>query len=144
MTKSKKCKPREVLTFGAFDELHPGHLHLLKRAREYGDRLVVALARDSVIKELKGHAPTQNFKKRKEALLETNLVDQVHRGDHRLGNYRVLSIERPDVIALGHDQDELEADLEKWMKKFSVPLPIVRIEAFKPGKFKSSIIRKKS
>ncbi len=142
MTENKECKPREVLVFGAFDELHPGHLHFLKRARDFGDRLVVALARDKIILELKGHKPTYTFDERKADLEKTGLVDQVHKGDHALGNYRVLSIERPDVIALGHDQEDLEKDLKRWMVKYSVPIPLVHLDAFKPEEYKSSLRRR--
>lgn len=34
---------KTVLTFGVYDLLHIGHILLFKRARELGDRLVVAV-----------------------------------------------------------------------------------------------------
>jgi len=37
---------RIVLTYGTFDLFHPGHVQLLKRARELGSRLVVGLSTD--------------------------------------------------------------------------------------------------
>lgn len=37
---------RTVLTYGTFDVLHIGHVNLLKRAREMGDRLIVGLSSD--------------------------------------------------------------------------------------------------
>lgn len=35
-----------VITYGTFDLLHYGHINLLKRAKEYGDYLIVALSSD--------------------------------------------------------------------------------------------------
>ena len=37
---------KRILTYGTFDLLHYGHIRLLKRARELGDYLIVALSTD--------------------------------------------------------------------------------------------------
>ncbi len=37
---------KRVITYGTFDLLHYGHINLLRRAREQGDYLVVALSTD--------------------------------------------------------------------------------------------------
>ena len=34
---------KRVITYGTFDLLHYGHINLLKRAKQYGDYLIVAL-----------------------------------------------------------------------------------------------------
>lgn len=38
--------PKTVLTYGTFDLFHIGHLNLLERAAELGDRLIVAVSTD--------------------------------------------------------------------------------------------------
>lgn len=35
---------KRVITYGTYDVLHYGHINLLKRARELGDYLIVALS----------------------------------------------------------------------------------------------------
>lgn len=35
---------RRVITYGTFDLLHYGHINILKRAKEQGDCLIVALS----------------------------------------------------------------------------------------------------
>jgi glycerol-3-phosphate cytidylyltransferase len=37
---------KKVITYGTFDLLHHGHIHLLRRARALGDHLTVALSTD--------------------------------------------------------------------------------------------------
>lgn len=37
---------KRVITYGTFDLIHYGHINLLKRAKELGDYLIVALSTD--------------------------------------------------------------------------------------------------
>ena len=43
-----------VFTSGCFDLLHVGHLRSLEQAQSMGDRLIVAVNRDEVVRLLKG------------------------------------------------------------------------------------------
>ena len=45
---------RVVFTNGCFDLLHPGHVRLLERASEHGERLIVAINSDESVRDLKG------------------------------------------------------------------------------------------
>ena len=51
---------RIVLTNGAFDLLHVGHVRALKDAKSHGDVLVVAINADESVRRLKGEG-LQNF-----------------------------------------------------------------------------------
>src|SRR5438270_12944785 len=48
-----------VFTNGCYNNLHPGHIRLLERARSLGDVLILALNTDSSVQRLKG--PSRPF-----------------------------------------------------------------------------------
>ena len=73
-SKNKKI----VMTNGCFDILHPGHIHLLKNAKNLGDILVVAINSDESVKILKGNSrPINDLKTRIKNLETLNVVDYV-------------------------------------------------------------------
>jgi rfaE bifunctional protein nucleotidyltransferase chain/domain len=70
--------PGKVLVGGAFDILHYGHIHFLKKAKALGDYLIVALESDKNIKRLKGEKrPIHGQSQRREMLESLRFVDQV-------------------------------------------------------------------
>lgn len=71
---------RTVLTYGTFDLFHPGHVALLKRARELGTRLVVGLSTDE-FNALKGKQSVMSFEDRKSVLESCRYVDEVFAED---------------------------------------------------------------
>ena len=94
---------RVAFTNGVFDLLHPGHVDVLRGARERGDALVVGLNSDSSVKRLKGpERPVRSEAERAYVLaaLETVDVVTVFEEDTPLELVRFL---RPDVIVKGGD-----------------------------------------
>ncbi len=67
---------RRILTYGTFDLLHYGHIRLLKRAKERGDYLVVALSTDEFNK-IKGKKAYHDYETRKKMLESIRYVDLV-------------------------------------------------------------------
>lgn len=67
-----------MLVGGCFDVLHFGHINFLKKARELGNHLIIALESDKNIKRLKGAGrPIHNQNQRKEALESLRFVDEI-------------------------------------------------------------------
>lgn len=65
-------------TNGCFDLIHPGHVQLLRRAKEACGRLVVALNTDASVQRLKGpERPVQNEGARSVVMAALNSVDLV-------------------------------------------------------------------
>src|SRR5262245_9216211 len=68
---------RNVITFGTFDVFHVGHLRLLSRAKEMGDRLVVGVSSDELNVSKKGHPPVFPQIERMEIVAALKVVDDV-------------------------------------------------------------------
>jgi glycerol-3-phosphate cytidylyltransferase len=67
---------RTILTYGTFDLFHPGHVALLRRAKELGTRLVVGLSTDE-FNALKGKKSVMSYEDRKTVLQSCRYVDLV-------------------------------------------------------------------
>jgi len=132
---------KTVMAFGTFDILHPGHLHFLRSARNLGDFLFVVVARDSTVRQLKGRNPQNNEKERLENVRALDFVDRAVLGSEGSDKYCIINRNRPDVICLGYDQGFFADNLEKELKKVGMKTEVVRLKAYKPHKFKTSIIK---
>lgn len=130
----------KALAFGTFDVFHPGHEHYLDTAASYGD-LTVVVARDGTVMKVKGRPPLKDENVR--------LADLQAAGYNAvLGSesdkYAILSEIRPDVICLGYDQQAFTDKLAEACEARGLKTKIVRIDAFHPEKYKSSILNKLS
>ena len=67
---------KKVITYGTFDVLHYGHINLLKRAKNLGDYLIVALSSDEFNK-IKNKESFYTFEQRKMILEACRYVDLV-------------------------------------------------------------------
>ena len=87
---------------GTFDILHIGHINLLRRARELGDRLVVGLSSDEFNRG-KHKSSLLNYENRKtvlEAIRYVDLVFQEERWDQKIEDVRRFGAE---VFVMGDD-----------------------------------------
>ena len=60
----------KVFVNGTFDVLHPGHINLLKAARELGNYLLVGIDTDARVKEKKGSDRPFNDQNNRKYILE--------------------------------------------------------------------------
>lgn len=68
---------KNVITYGTYDLLHLGHINMLRRCRNLGDRLIVALSTDEFNLKMKQKESIQNYIERKKILEAIRYVDQV-------------------------------------------------------------------
>lgn len=132
---------KKILIFGVFDGIHEGHLSFIKDAKKEGDHLVAIVARDSIVKDLKGKLPKYNERERIKALLEVSDIDMVLLGDSQMGEYNILREVKPDIVFLGYDQEELYKNLNKAIKNLKLEnIKIMRGVSHKGEFLHSSIL----
>lgn len=68
---------KRVITYGTFDLLHYGHINLLRRAKQQGDYLIVALSADEFNWNSKQKKCFFDYEKRKHLLEAVRYVDLV-------------------------------------------------------------------
>jgi len=90
-----------VFTNGCFDILHPGHIRLLRWARQQGDCLIVGVNSDASIRRLKGrNRPIMPLADRVEMLRAIQWVDCVTVFDEDTP-VKLIERLRPDVLVKG-------------------------------------------
>ena len=67
---------KRVITYGTSDLLHPGHINLLRRAKDLGDELYVGLSTDE-FNQMKGKTAVLKYEQRKTVLEAIRYVDHV-------------------------------------------------------------------
>ena len=117
-----------VMATGVFDILHPGHLHFLMEAKSLGDELVVVVATDTTVRKNK-HEPITPEKMRVEMVGALKPVDMALLG--REGDmFEIVLQVKPDIIALGYDQQFDEKDLERRLAEKGLKVKVVRLHKF--------------
>lgn len=94
---------KTVITFGTFDVFHSGHVNILRRSREMGDRLVVGISSDQLNFSKKGRNPIYPLRSRMNILHAIKYIDQVF-VEESLDLKREYIIEhQADILVMGDD-----------------------------------------
>lgn len=93
---------RIVFTNGCFDLIHAGHIHLLSRARSFGDVLIVGLNTDASVSKLKPGRPLQDEATRALIMASFTVTDAVILFNEETPLELINSL-RPDVLVKGGD-----------------------------------------
>jgi len=97
-----------VMVNGVFDLLHAGHVNLLRKAKELGDLLVVAINSDKSARRLKGpNRPINDERHRLELVASLEPVDHVVLFDEDTPIQLIKTI-RPHVLVKGADYEGQE------------------------------------
>jgi len=130
---------KKVLVFGTFDGLHPGHINFFQQAKKLGDELIVVVARDATVQKVKGRPPRKNENTRLSDVGNAGIAGEVLLGN--LGDpYAIIKQIKPDIIALGYDQNSFSAGLPEFIKKENLKIEIIRLMPYKPETYKSSLM----
>ncbi|MDD2496088.1 MAG: glycerol-3-phosphate cytidylyltransferase [Tissierellia bacterium] len=94
---------KRVITYGTFDLIHYGHINLLKRAKEQGDYLIVALSTDKfnwINKHKKCYFPYEVRKQLLESIRYVDLVIPEECWEQKVSDVLEYKI---DIFVIGND-----------------------------------------
>ena len=135
-----RSRLRIVLAGGVYDILHLGHLAVLAEAKTYGDLLVVVIATDTTVETLKGRRPVFPEEDRRALVESLKPVDVAILGyeDVGMGYEEVIDEVKPDIIALGYDQDSVARTVIELVERKKLNIRIVRLSKCDREKYLSS------
>ncbi|WP_110928370.1 glycerol-3-phosphate cytidylyltransferase [Bacillus massiliglaciei] len=102
---------KKVITYGTFDLLHWGHINLLKRAKDLGDYLIVAISTDE-FNALKDKKAYHSFENRKMILESIRYVDKVIPENNWEQKREDVIREGVDIFVMGDDWEGKFDDLK--------------------------------
>ena len=128
---------KKVITYGTFDLIHHGHINILRRAKEYGDYLIVGLSSDE-FNAIKGKAAYHSYEERKMILEAIKHVDEVI-PEHNWGQ-KVSDITSNDVdlFIMGSDWEGKFDELKEHCEVIYLP----RTEGISTSKIKTDLFNK--
>ena len=116
-------KMKKVITYGTFDLLHWGHINLLKRAKDLGDYLIVAISSDEFNK-LKNKKAYHSFENRKMILEAIRYVDKVIPENTWEQKKDDIIREGVDVFVMGDDWEGKFDELKEYCEVVYLPRTI--------------------
>lgn len=92
-----------VITFGTFDLFHIGHLKMLNRCKEYGDKLIVGISTDKLNYNKKSRYPIINQHQRKEIVQNIKCVDDTFFEESLELKREYINKYKADIFVIGDD-----------------------------------------
>lgn len=127
---------KRVLTYGTYDLLHYGHIRLLKRAKELGDYLIVALSTDefNAAKGKKAYHDYETRKKMLEAIRYVDLVIPENNWEQKIDDIKEYKV---DVTVMGGDW--AGSDKFEYLKDYCELVYLDRTEGMSTSKIKKDL-----
>jgi FAD synthetase len=139
LTEKGRAGLKIVMIGGAFEVIHPGHLHTMSEARKLGNTLVAVVATDKSVLKNKGREPVTPQEWRVKLVSAVRTVDVGLAGGQG-SIYDTLERVRPDVVALGYDQLHNTVEIEDEARRRGMTLKVVRLDSPIPGVKTSKIM----
>ncbi|WP_213422071.1 glycerol-3-phosphate cytidylyltransferase [Bhargavaea massiliensis] len=125
---------KRVITYGTFDLIHHGHINILRRAKEYGDYLIVGLSTDE-FNEIKGKKAYYPYEERKQILEAIQYVDEVIPETHWGQKKEDINDHKIDVFVMGSDWEGKFDNLAQLCEVVYLP----RTEGISTSKIKADL-----
>mgnify|MGYP001597602611 CR=1 FL=1 len=128
------------MCFGTFDRLHPGHISYFCQAKELGEEVVVVVARDATVLDVKGQLPSMNEQDRLQAVAAHEIVTSAHLGNP-YDSFQIIDDLKPDILLLGYDQRAFTESLKERLAERGIHVHIMRAKPYRSDVYKSSLLR---
>lgn len=112
---------KKIITYGTFDLFHIGHLNLLRRAKELGDYLIVAVSSDEFNLKEKGKVCQIKDVDRMEIVRAIRYVDEVileESWDQKVKDVQKYDV---DVFVMGDDWKDKFDFLKEYCEVVYLP-----------------------
>ena len=94
---------RRVITYGTFDLFHYGHVNILRRAKEFGDYLIVAISTDEFNWNEKQKKCYFSYEQRKKLVESIRYVDLVIPEESWNQKIEDVKLYKMDTFVMGDD-----------------------------------------
>lgn len=130
---------KKVITYGTFDLLHKGHIHLLRRAKQLGDYLIVGLSTDdfNVVKEKRAFYTYEHRKMILEALRYVDKVIPEKNWEQKVGDVQKHKI---DIFVMG---DDWKGQFD-YLKRYCEVIYLPRTKDVSTTKIKHELLKKQN
>jgi glycerol-3-phosphate cytidylyltransferase len=108
-----------VFTAGTFDLFHIGHLNILRKSKELGSKLIVAVSTDELVKSYKTNGPIIPFTERAEIIKHCDYVDEVVPQDV-LMDPELLKKHKVGIVTIGDDWKNKTLPGLEWAKENNI------------------------
>ena len=125
---------KKVITYGTFDLFHIGHLNILRRAKEQGDYLVVAVSSDA-FNAIKGKKAYYSDQDRKAILEAITYVDEVILEENWDQKIKDVQDHNIDVFVMG---DDWKGQFD-FLKEYCDVVYLSRTEGISTSKIKDDL-----
>ncbi|MEM2896767.1 MAG: adenylyltransferase/cytidyltransferase family protein [Candidatus Bathyarchaeia archaeon] len=130
LTRAGREKIKVVVTGGVFDVIHVGHLAALEEAKSLGDILIAVIASDSTVKKMRGKNPVFPENQRRILLEGLKPIDKALVGFEEMNLRRTIEELKPDIVAVGYDQNSIESSVREAIRELRVPVRVIKLKKY--------------
>ena len=125
---------KTVITYGTFDLIHRGHINILKKSKEMGDFLIVAISTDE-FNQIKNKESYYSYEERKiivEAIKYVDLVIAEENWDQKINDIKKYNV---NIFIMG---DDWEGKFD-FLKDYCEVKYLARTEGISTTKIKNDL-----
>ena len=127
---------KNIIVYGTFDLLHPGHIYLLEEAKKLGDKLIVGVSTDefNAIKHKSSFLAYEDRKKMVESIKYVDMVIPEERWEQKIEDIKKYDI---NTIVMGDDWKG--SDKFEYLKEYCNVVFLPKVPALSSTRFRGYV-----